>query len=130
LAEQKEEEEIPLDVLTNHDALVKFMEIYLVKITTLKSNIEKQQEQTKEARAHLNFFEEKYELLEDYKIFMESDGFSIIKQTVDEHAKEIRQAKKDRIADKKVDDYEFFCETEACYLKKGHDGPCSDEDND
>lgn len=149
LLSEQDEEEIPLDVLTDPEALEKFMEIYLTKINSLEENLEKISDAKKQNEVNLAFFKEKYEILEKYKIFVDSKGFGIIKQTVDEHAAEIREAEKARLAedDDNLDDFctrgpSFFGDSEKTrqqYSKKGfctkssgclrpnkHRGKCTD----
>lgn len=117
---------IPDDVLTDKEAMHAFMEIYLVKLENTKANLLKIDETKLKMQKSLAFYEEKYELLAKYNIFLESKGFGLVKQTVDEHADEIRKSQEPRIQDVTQDMMDFFCDKTAdCCLPKFHVGDCA-----
>ncbi len=117
---------IPDDVLTDKKAMKAFMEIYLVKLENTKTNLIKIDEVKLKMQKSKAFYEEKYELLVKYNIFLESKGFGLVKQTVDEHADEIRKSQEARIPNMAAEMGDYFCEqTPNCYLPKYHSGHCT-----
>ena len=90
-------DEIPLDVLTDKDAMNRFLEILLSKQEFIKKKLAEMDEDRKEGEAQLAFFMDKTEILTKYTEFMGFSGFAIAKKTVEQYGEEIRQAKKDRL---------------------------------
>lgn len=72
--------------------------------------------------------QEKYDILEKYSIFLNSEGFGVIKQTVDEYAEKIRESQKSRVtSDYKSDTFKplWMCQKDPnCILTPNHTDSC------
>lgn len=126
--ENFEENKIPGEILDDPDMLDEFMKMYAIRLTQRVQKQKMLQAELTKEELEIEFMKERVVILEKYKIFIESKGFHIAKQTIDAHADEIREAQKERVSEEEEDLCRMPCFVAGmqiqCMQYRGHLGAC------
>lgn len=92
-------EDLP-NLLTNPEALNWAITMFENQVRFSKTQKEKMQNEIKALDDSIYELEDKLTILKSYKEFMDLKGFHTMKQTVEAHQDEIKQAQKERVKQK------------------------------
>lgn len=120
------ENSIPEDFLLNPELIEKFLGMFDSKIKFYESELEKTENIKKQLQDNIRILEEKQEIMLNYLKFVKGKGFGYMKQTADEHFKNVKAADTNRVAAPKYCGipYTFMNKTYTCMKPKDHTGDC------
>jgi len=116
--------DIPEDFLLNPDLIDKFLGMFDSKIQLYKSELEKTDNIRKQLQANISILEEKQEIMLNYSKFVKGKGFGYMKQTADEHFKNVKEADSNRVVQYCGLPYNYLNKDWSCMRPPGHDGDC------
>lgn len=125
--ENFKETKITGEVLEDPEMLEQVMNMFAPMLARYESKIAQLKATLSKEEMEMRALMDRFEILEKYKVFLDSKGFHVAKQTIDAHAEEIREAQKERIGEE-----EEMCRMPCfvagmqihCMQYKGHTGPC------
>lgn len=103
MSQEPNPEEQP-NLLTNPEALEITISMFENQINASIGVKTKMQEQINQIDESIRVLQDRLKILRSYKEFQDLKGFQIMKQEVEAHQDEIREAQKDRLKDKSVDE--------------------------
>jgi len=124
--ENFKETKITGEVLEDPEMLEQVMNMFAPMLAKYESNIAQLKATLKKEEMEMRALMDRFEILEKYKVFLDSKGFHVAKQTIDAHAEEIREAQKERINEDEMCRMPCFVAGMQiqCMQYKGHSGPC------
>jgi len=124
--ENFKETKITGEVLEDPEMLEQVMNMFSPMLAKYESKIAQLKATLAKEEMEMRALMDRFEILEKYKVFLDSKGFHVAKQTIDAHAAEIREAQKERISEGEI------CRN-PCYIAgmqiecmqyRGHIGSC------
>lgn len=87
------------EVLEDKEMLEEVMNMFAPLLATYDQRITQLKAQLGKEEAEMKALMDRFEILEKYKVFLNCKGFHVAKEAVKEHADEIAEAQKERIAE-------------------------------
>jgi len=124
--ENFKEEKIPGEFLDDPEMIDEFMVLYGNRLQQKLSKVKQLKAELTKEELEIATMKERVLILEKYKIFLESKGFHIAKQTIDAHAAEINKAQTERITEDEICRKPCFVAgyQMTCMQYNAHSGPC------
>jgi len=121
-----EKDKIPEDFLLNPELIDKFLGMFKSKIGFLEEELEKTENIVKQIKVNIDLLQEKHDIMLNYSKFISGKGFGYMKQAIDNHFKNMKEAESNRIVENKYCgmSYIFMKKRYNCLKPKGHDEKC------
>jgi len=119
-------DKITEDFLLNPKLITEFLGMFESKIQFMEGELKKTENIRNQIKTNIDQLQEKHDIMLNYQKFISGKGFGYMKQTTDEHFKNMKEADSNRIVENKYCGmpYTFMKKKYNCLKLEGHNGKC------